>query len=143
VFDGAISVIQAGQTEPQLFQVGQGIFVSPAGARPVATPPTMQGPRPDTIEIPTNFFSSANTPEGQDGLVVHVRDGHVELISDGQVLHLGAGETGMQSAAGLVRPEFTPLIIIFDNIPLPNTRNISLQSLLPSRAANVPLCRRL
>ena len=111
---------------------GQGFFVGPNGVRPITTSPVDGLPRPDTV--PTNrqqLFDSSALSEDTEGLYVFVRDGHIEVATAGQILHLGRGETGFANSAGEVtRPVFTPRFLDFDKIPLPSSRNPGLVSLL-------------
>ena len=82
------------------------------------------------------------TPMGddQEGLYVFVRDGHIEVTTNSETLHLGKGETGFASEAGrTARPLLTPLFLEFDRTPRPNSTNPMLVSILNengNRSAN-------
>lgn len=128
---GSIVVTQQGQTALQLLQAGQGLFISPTGIRPVASQPPMDGPRPDTVNVPNKLFSHDNVSDSQEGLFVFVRDGHIEVATAGEILHLGKGEAGFASNNGETkRPVDIPKFLDFDKLPLPNTKNPLLVSVL-------------
>lgn len=128
---GSVVVTQQGQTALQLLQAGQGLFISPTGIRPVASQPPMDGPRPDTVNVPNKLFSHDNVSDSQEGLFVFVRDGHIEVATAGEILHLGKGEAGFASNNGETkRPVDIPKFLDFDKLPLPNTKNPLLVSVL-------------
>lgn len=128
---GSVVVTQQGQTALQLLQAGQGLFISPTGIRPVASQPPMDGPRPDTVNVPSKLFSRDNVSDSQEGLFVFVRDGHIEVATAGEILHLGKGEAGFASNTGETkRPNDIPKFLDFDKLPLPNTKNPLLVSVL-------------
>jgi hypothetical protein len=128
---GSIMVTPSGQSALEALQPGQGLFISPAGIQPIGTPPDMDGPRPDTIPIPTNLFSTENVSDSEEGLFVYVRDGHIEISTAGDALHLGKGEAGFAANSGETRrPVNIPKFIDFDRQPLPTSRNPLLVSVL-------------
>jgi len=128
---GSIAVTPAGQTAMQVLQAGQGLFISPAGMTPVDTPPVIDGPRPDSITPPPKLFSSDTVSDAEEGLFVFVRDGHIEIKTAGDVLHLGRGEAGFSGPTGdSRRPMIIPKFLDFDLIPLPGSRNPLLVSVL-------------
>jgi hypothetical protein len=129
---GSIEVGQGGQTALQVLQAGQGLFIPPTGAMvPINNQPGMEGPRPDSIDVPPKLFSSDNVSDASEGLFVFVRDGHIEIASASQVLHLGKGEAGFAGVNGnTARPNVIPKFLDFDQIPLPNSRNPLLTSVL-------------
>jgi hypothetical protein len=128
---GSIAVTQQGQTALQLLQAGQGLFISPTGIRPIASQPPIDGPRPDTINVPGKLFSHDNVSDTQEGLFVFVRDGHIEIATAGDILQLGKGEAGFAGTNGETkRPNTIPKFIEFDKLPLPNTKNPLLVSVL-------------
>jgi hypothetical protein len=95
--------------------------------------PTLENlPRPDQVNVDIRqLFSNTPLPEGEEGLYVFVRDGHIEITTSKETLHLGKGETGFANASGdTVRPLLTPLFMDFDIIPRPNTTNQQLRSVL-------------
>ena len=129
---GSIEVGQAGQSALQVLQAGQGLFIPAAGAiQPVTVQPNFETPRPDQVPVPGNLFSGADVPDEAQGLFVFVRDGHIEIASASEVLHLGRGEAGFAGAAGeTLRPNLIPRFLDYDRIPLPNSRNPMLSSIL-------------
>jgi len=118
----------------QVLSAGQGLFVSATGIRALpAPPPEIQDlPRPDTIQVDTKqLFSASAMPQDQEGLYVFVRDGHIEVTTASEVLHLGKGETGFASQTGqTLRPLLMPLFLEFDRTPRPDSGNPMLQTLL-------------
>jgi hypothetical protein len=128
---GSIAVNQSGQTALQVLQAGQGLFISPNGVLPVNNQPPIEGPRPDGVNVPPKLFSSDTVSDAEEGLFVFVRDGHIEIATAGEVLHLGKGEAGFAGKAGdTKRPVSIPKFIDFDSLPLPNSRNPLLVSVL-------------
>lgn len=129
---GAIEVGQPGTTALQVLQAGQGLFISASGAIvPVTNEPGSDGPRPDGVDVPGNLFSGAGVPDDAEGLFVFVRDGHIEIASAREVLHLGRGEAGFAGPAGqTARPLTIPKFLDFDQIPLPTSRNAFLTTVL-------------
>jgi hypothetical protein len=128
---GSIAVTPSGQSALQVLQAGQGLFISPAGMTPLDTAPGMDGPRPDSITPPPKLFSSDNVSDAEEGLFVLVRDGHIEIKTAGDILHLGKGEAGFAGLTGdTKRPAAIPKFLDFDPIPLPGSRNPLLVSVL-------------
>ncbi len=141
---GTIEVTPLGQTALQTLQAGQGLFVSRTEIRPLTAPTLENLPRPDTIPVNTQqLFSGGSVPTDEEGLFVFVRDGHIEVTSSKETLHLGRGETGFAGANGQTgRPLNVPLFIQFDKVPLPNAPNplmVSVVGELGKQAA--PVCR--
>jgi hypothetical protein len=88
-------------------------------------------PRPDTVNVPPKLFGNQDVPDATEGLFVFVRDGHIEIATASQVLQLGKGEAGFAGNNGdTARPNNIPKFIDFDRIPLPNSRNPLLVSVL-------------
>jgi hypothetical protein len=129
---GSIEVGQSGQTALQVLQAGQGLFIPAAGPiQPLTVQPNFETPRPDQVPVPGNLFSGADLSDESQGLFVFVRDGHIEIASASEVLHLGRGEAGFAGTAGeTLRPNLIPKFLDFDRIPLPNSRNPMLSSIL-------------
>ena len=128
---GSIAVTPAGQTALQVLQAGQGLFISPTGILPINTQPNIEGPRPDGVTPPPKLFSNDNVSDAEEGLFVFVRDGHIEIATAGEVLHLGRGEAGFAGRSGDARrPVHIPKFIDFDRLPLPTARNPLLVSVL-------------
>lgn len=128
---GSVAVTPQGQTALQVLQAGQGLFISPTGIRPIASQPPTEGPRPDQVNVPGNLFSTGGASGDEEGLFVFVRDGHIEVATKGEILQLGRGETGFAGNNGDVgRPTTIPKFIEFDKLPLPNSKNPLLVSVL-------------
>ena len=131
---GAIEVTQNGQTALQVLQAGNGLIVTPTGIRPMPAPaPVMQDiPRPDTVPVNTKqLFGESAVKDDEPGLFVFVRDGHIEVTTNRETIHLGKGETGFAGDNGdAIRPLLKPLFIEFDKIPMPNSKNPLLVSVL-------------
>jgi hypothetical protein len=128
---GSIAVTPSGQTALQVLQAGQGLFISPSGILPITSQPAMEGPRPDGVTVPPKLFSSDAVSDAEEGLFVFVRDGHIEILTASEVLHLGKGEAGFAGAGGDTRrPVSIPKFIDFDSVPLPTSRNPLLVSVL-------------
>lgn len=134
----------AGQTALQTLNAGQGLFVSSTGMRAISAPILDNLPRPDTVPVDTDkLFSAAALPADEQGLYVFVRDGHIEVTTASETLHLGKGETGFAADTGAtVRPLLTPLFLEFDRTPRPDSGNPLLQTVL-SESLNRPatVCR--
>jgi hypothetical protein len=117
---GSITVTPQGQTALQVLQAGQGLFISPTVMLPISTEPPAEGPRPDTVNVPPKLFSHDNVSDAEQGLFVFVRDGHIEVASAGDVLHLGKGEAGFAGDAGNVsRPVNIPSSSTSTSCPCP------------------------
>lgn len=128
---GSIEVTPQGATALELLQAGQGLFISRSGIRPIANQPPIEGERPDTIDVPPKLFSSDNVSDDQEGLFVFVRDGHIELLTASEILHLGRGEAGFAGNRGdTARPGMIPKFLDFDKLPHPTSRNPLLVSVL-------------
>lgn len=129
---GSIEVTPNGQTALQVLEAGQGLFVGADGIRALSGPTLGDLPRPDEVKVDVNqLFSNAPLPEGEEGLYVFVRDGHIEITTSNATLHLGKGEAGFAGAGGnVVRPLLTPLFMDFDVIPRPDSKNQQLRSVL-------------
>ncbi|OYU43632.1 MAG: hypothetical protein CFE44_17320 [Burkholderiales bacterium PBB4] len=129
---GTIEVTQVGKTEVQVLNAGQGLFVSPTVVRPITSPTLNTMDRPDSVQVDTKqLFAASALDDAQEGLFVFVRDGHIEVTTPTQTLHLGRGEAGFAGLDGnTVRPQLTPLFMEFDRTPLPNSKNPMLASVL-------------
>ena len=67
----------------------------------------------------------------EPGLFVTVRDGHVQVTSRNETIHLGRGETGFAASDGRTgRPASIPLFIQYDKVPLPGNTNAAVQSVI-------------
>jgi hypothetical protein len=128
---GSIAVTPTGQTALQILQAGQGLFISPSGISLINSQPNIEGPRPDGVTVPPKLFSSDAVSDAEEGLFVFVRDGHIEIATATEVLHLGKGEAGFAGNQGdTKRPVLIPKFIDFDRLPLPTSRNPLLVSVL-------------
>ena len=118
----------------QVLSAGQGLFVSTTGIRALPAPPPemINLPRPDEVQVDTRqLFSGSSMPQDQEGLYVFVRDGHIEVTTASEVLHLGKGETGFAGQTGqTLRPLLIPLFLEFDRTLRPDSTNPMLQSML-------------
>ena len=116
----------------QVLSAGQGLFVDAAGMRPITAPILDNLPRPDTVPVNTQqLFSETAMTGDQEGLYVFVRDGHIEVTTSSETLHLGKGETGFAGDTGrTIRPLLMPLFLEFDRTPKPDSANPMLQLVL-------------
>ena len=134
---GSIDVTPQGQTALQVLQAGQGLFISPGGIVPINNAPNMEGPRPDGVTVPPSLFAKEDVSDAEQGLFVFVRDGHIEIATASEVLHLGRGEAGFAGDTGnAARTINIPKFIDFDKLPMPTSRNPLLVSVLTDN--NVP-----
>jgi len=141
---GTIVVSPKGQTALQILQAGQGLFVSRTEIRTLTAPTLERLQRPDTVPVDMKqLFISGGVSSDEVGLFVTVRDGHIEVTSSKETLQLGRGETGFAASDGRTgRPVDTPLFIQLDKVPLPNSPNPMLLSVVgdvKNRSNN--LCR--
>jgi hypothetical protein len=129
---GAIEVGQTGQTALEVLQAGQGLFIPATGpVQQITNQPAVDTPRPDQVEVPPKLFAETAVPDAAEGLFVFVRDGHIEIATLGEVLHLGKGEAGFAGVNGeTARPFEIPKFMDFDKIPLPTSKNPLLTSIL-------------
>jgi hypothetical protein len=141
---GIIEVTPVGQTASRVLEAGQGLFVSRTVVRPLTTPTLERLQRPDSVPVDVKqLFSTGGVTVNDEGLFVYVRDGNIEVTSASQSLQLGRGETGFAGNDGRIgRPVDTPLFIQFDKVPLPNSRNPMLLSVV-SETSKLPInqCR--
>jgi hypothetical protein len=141
---GSIAVGPTGQTALQVLQAGQGLFIPATGAiQPINNQPGVDTPRPDQVNVPPKLFASDSVSDASEGLFVFVRDGHIEIASASEVLHLGKGEAGFAGTGGeTLRPQFIPKFIDFDKVPLPDSKNPLLASILgESGIRNANVCK--
>jgi hypothetical protein len=89
-WQGTIEVTPNGQNALPLLQAGQGVIVGVGGVRPLAAP-TLEGlPRPDSVPVDTRqLFETASVGDNEPGLFVFVREGHIEVTTARETLHLG------------------------------------------------------
>jgi len=105
---------------------------SPAKLSEVPSFMVDDAPRPDGVEVDFENFFAVGSDEDKPGLFVVVRDGHVALITDEEVLDLGGGESGFvdPSTGDIVRLAATPAFMAFDPVPIPEDVDLDLTSLL-------------
>jgi hypothetical protein len=130
---GSITVQQTGGgpnlTALQVLQAGQGLFIGANGQiQMIQNQPPNTDPDPTQVTVTDKLFSSdTGSSDTQEGLFIFVRDGHIEIAG----LQLGKGEAGFVGANGeSSRPGTIPKFLDFDNIPLPNSKNPLLVSIL-------------
>jgi len=128
---GGIEVSRAGDTALSFLQAGQGLFISPRGVQPILNAPSTDGPRPDSVSVDPKLFANEAVSDADEGLFVFVRDGHIEIATPRQILHLGRNEAGFAGVNGDARrPAVIPKFIEFDKMPLPTARNPLFVSVL-------------
>ena len=134
VWDGSVNVeteecqLTVSEGETYLFKPGETEASSFSDV-----PEFMQddSPRPDQVDVDQeNFFGTGASEE--TGLFVVVQDGHVSLITEGEVLDLGGGETGFvnPNSGEPARLGQTPGFMEFDPVPAPGDVDPALMSLL-------------
>jgi len=134
---GSIEVGPNGETALQILIAGQGLFIPRNGPiQQITNQPANGAQDPTTIQADPKLFSSDNVNDASEGLFVFVRDGHIEIVSGGQVLHLGKGEAGFAGDGTVGRPPNIPKFLDFDKIVLPTTNNALLVSILGEQ--NIP-----
>ncbi|NVO06883.1 MAG: FecR domain-containing protein [Rhodoferax sp.] len=142
---GTIEVTPQGQSALQVLQAGQGLFVSRTSMRALTAPTLNDLPRPDTVPVNMQqLFSAGDVKPDEEGLYVFVRDGHIQVTSNKEVLDLGRGETGFSGSDGRTgRPADIPLFIQYDKVPMPNSPHPALSSVLRENTGSVTnnLCR--
>lgn len=137
---GSIEVTPNGQSALQVLQAGQGLFVSPTSIRPLSESTLNNLPRPDSVPVNVQqLFTGGVVDDGTEGLFVFVRDGHIEIKSTNDILHLGRGETGFAGNDGTaIRPLALPRFIEYDRIPMPNTKSPMLGTILGETGVRSP-----
>lgn len=137
---GSIEVTPNGQSALQVLQAGQGLFVSPTSIRPLGESTLNNLPRPDSVPVNVQqLFTGGAVDDGTEGLFVFVRDGHIEIKSTNDILHLGKGETGFAGNDGTaIRPLALPRFIEYDRIPMPNAKSPMLGTILGETGVRSP-----
>ncbi len=140
---GSIEVTPTGQTALQVLEAGQGLVVTPTGFQPITAPTLQDLPRPDTVPVDAKqLFQNTAVADDEPGLFVFVRDGHIEVTTQRETIHLGRGESGFAGDNGNTgRPFLTPLFLEFDKMPLPGSRNPMLVSVLGDVGIRPNQCR--
>jgi hypothetical protein len=79
-------------------------------------------PRPDQVQVDFEaLFGTAGLQGTPSGLYVLMREGHIELASDGRSVDLGPGENGYFSEGRApIRLTVTPTFMLYDPVPLPD-----------------------
>jgi hypothetical protein len=129
---GAVEVRPVGSTATfDVLQAGQGLFIGRGVSRPITSEPPSDGPRPDGVVVPPKLFSYDTVANESEGLFVFVRDGHIEIATASDILQLGKNEAGFAGVTGnTARPNLIPKFLDFDKLPMPNSRNPLLVSVL-------------
>ncbi|PPE71350.1 FecR domain-containing protein [Caldimonas thermodepolymerans] len=142
-WEGTVVVTPEGGAPEEVVETGQGLYIAPGVLQRLVQGFEIDAPRPDGVEIDEDALFSVAPMGDQEGLYVFVRDGHVEIMTASQVLHLGRGEAGFAGLHGeVVRPADMPLFIEFDPVPLPDVENPALYSLLRDLLpAGAGICR--
>jgi hypothetical protein len=143
-YSGQVEVLRlGGSNDVMLLIAGQGLFLTPNTIQNLSIEPINNLIVPGSLQVAPNLFSSDNVNENQEGLYVLVRDGHIVLITNSSVLHLGRNEAGFVGGDGsTIRPQIVPRFLEFDRIPLPNSGNFSVIALLgDSDIRVVRVCR--
>ena len=108
-WQGSIEVKPNGQLASQTLQTGQGLFVSHTATRPLTESTLEHLQRPDTVPVNTQqLFSSGGVSADDEGLFVFVRDGHIEVTSSSETLHMaGIGRSEGGACRDLVLAALT------------------------------------
>lgn len=79
-------------------------------------------PRPDQIKVDFEaLFGTAGLQGTPSGLYVLMREGHIELASEGRSVDLGPGDNGYFSEGRApIRLTITPAFMLYDPVPLPD-----------------------
>jgi hypothetical protein len=82
---------------------------------------TERAPRPDQLQIDfDNLFGATGQLGTPSGLYVLMREGHIELASEGRSVDLGPGDNGYFSEGRApIRLTVTPTFMLYDPVPLP------------------------
>jgi hypothetical protein len=122
VWEGAVVLVYPGGT--LVINEGETYLLPDEESAPVllgAFPEkyTGTGPRPDSPEVDRlvdlfELFGTVERPEYLPGLFVFVRDGEVDLIQNGEILHLAAGEIGFADDSRMDRLSTVPGFILDD-----------------------------
>jgi hypothetical protein len=141
-WEGTLVVTPDGGGEEVVGQ-GQGLYLAPGVLQRLVQGFEIDAPRPDGVQVDEDALFGAAPMGDEEGLYVFVRDGHVEILTATDVLHLGRGEAGYASLNGdTARPADMPLFIEFDRTPLPDVENPALYSLLRDLLpAGAEVCR--
>ncbi len=123
-YAGTLGITPQCQPTETLAAAGSGVTLNQCNVRPLASAPSGDLPSPTLQNVPALLFSGDVVDEGREGLYLFVRDGHIEINTKGNILHLGRGEAGFANDEGIVaRPASVPRFIDFDCSPLPGASN--------------------
>jgi hypothetical protein len=83
---------------------------------------TEVAPRPDSLQVDfDNLFGTASLDGTPAGLYVLMREGHIELASEGGAIDLGPGDSGyLGEGRAPIRLTVTPTFMLFDPVPQPD-----------------------
>jgi hypothetical protein len=132
-YSGVVDVTRQGAGSDQVLVLSaqQGVQIQQQSLGNLSSEPSNDLSQPGSLPLPPSLFDSSNVSENEEGLYVFVREGHIEITSSSQTLHLGRSEAGFAGQPGIVtRPDFIPRFVEFDAIPLPNARNFTIATLL-------------
>ena len=141
---GSILLQSRGSTA--LLPTGRTAFIRNDSSRPQVVadiPPLLRSfqgaPRPDSVDVPADFFSEVAPAAIDPGLYVRVDNGDVAVQGvDGKVVNIGAGEALRAAADTTVRLGIVPAFQKFDRFPKPsrlNSRSEKLMDLLGEQGA--------
>ncbi len=129
-WQGEVTVASiAAPNEVVVVPAGSAASVTPgqAPARLLAEVPAFMrdnsAPRPDGIVTDLQqLFGGVSQAAPEDGLYVHLRDGHLAIEQGGRTLDIGRGEAAFVDASGrtLVRLDSAPSFILSDPTPRPD-----------------------
>lgn len=141
-WEGTLLVTPEGGAE-EVVEQGQGLYIAPGVLQRLTQGFEIDAPRPDGVQVDEDALFGAAPIGDEEGLYVFVREGHVEIMTATEVLHLGRGEAGFAGQSGdTTRPADMPLFIEFDRSPLPDVENPALYSLLRDlMPAGAEVCR--
>ena len=138
VADGCFIATWQGEVTVASIAAPNDVVVVPAGAAASVTPgqaparllaevPAFMrennAPRPDGIATDLQqLFGGVRQAAPEDGLYVHLRDGHLAIEQGGRTLDIGRGEAAFVDASGrtLVRLDSAPSFILSDPTPRPD-----------------------
>ena len=87
---------------------------------------TDKAPRPDQVQVDfDSLFGTTGVTGAPSGLYVLMREGHIELLSEGRAVDLGPGDNGYLAGTGRapIRLTVTPTFMLYDPVPQPDKFN--------------------
>ncbi len=120
---GSMRVTPQGRGEAQVVDSGHGLVIAPEGVQAIETSILPDLTRPDGVTVDLRpLFAESELAPAAEGLFVYVRDGHIQVSTDREILHLGRGEAGFAGINGTTaRPLMLPLFLELDRTPMPNS----------------------